>query len=251
MPNASSTAARAKPTVSADSAAPALRMGPYDTLVAPRGYGNQILADQGSYFTSINNAPGSGISMGTTPTSFSATSAKFLLHHVIASSKRVIPHYIRIVAATAPTGTSRLEGLIALDTGGSRYTSGGTNLFASRRAHQIGAEDRIAIATGRSTNCLAYLGVLVVAAETANVRRIARFQLRTSIPIINDEYVIVFGESRSKGHANLASATAIRSQVNVGPCALPPDSDLLLHLWWPDATATQLQCEVEFAWLEV
>lgn len=187
-------------------------------------------------YKALSPTPGTGIAQAI-QTSFSATSA--VVHLRNPSSLKYRPLYIRLINTVVGASTTRSEGLVAIDSGTDRYTSGGSVLSA------VNAD----MSDTTASSALVRAGALVMAAESSLVRRAARFQLRTAIMVQFEEWLITFGDD---AHIfNTLSGTAAQRQVvDVGSHVVGPSQDLVFHLWNPGNAATPPSWEVEVAWTE-
>jgi hypothetical protein len=186
-------------------------------------------------FTAINATPGTGIAEAI-KTSFAATAATAILRNTSGFLYR--PQFIRLINTVAPASATRSEGLIAVDYGATRYSSGATALTAPK--NRDGTSSASSTATTR-------FGALVTAAATANVRVQSRFQVKNAIVIAFEEILIVFDKD---SNTSSQSVTGLRQVVDVGPLVLGRNSEMILHLWHPANAATPPSWEVEMCWTE-
>lgn len=97
-------------------------------------------------------------------------------------------------------------------------------------------------------------GALTLAAESAAVRRVERFQLRSAAPVQHEEYVINFAGA-PYGYRSatglLGGATALRSTVTVAPVVLVPPQTMMLHVWAPGNVTTPAAWEPTVMYREV
>lgn len=197
------------------------------------------LALEGSYFKAINPTPDTGIASAITA-AFSATAALWTLYNAdAANGKQIALDYIRIIPTVVPASATRSEVVIAIDNI-QRFSSGGSTIAAK------GANMDQATASIATFN----FGAVVAAAESGNVRRLARAQLRAAIPVAFEELVITFGSESAPGTTTLGGTTAQRNVVDVGPVVIGPGHTLVGHVWHPGNAATPASWEVEAGWWE-
>lgn len=198
------------------------------------------VADEGSYFNAINPTPGTGIAQ-TIQTSFSGTNGVLTVRNGTAGAhqKRLFLDYVRLIPTVAPASATRSELLISLDDS-TRYSSGGSSITALPNANMHSTD---------TSNAVVHFGALTLSAETANVRRIARAQLRAAIPVVFEEYVIRFAQPEPVA-GTMAGTTALRSVIPVGPAMLGPGHSLQVHLWHPSNATTAASWEFELGWWE-
>lgn len=188
-------------------------------------------------YKALNPTPGTGIAEAI-KTSFAGTAATVQLRNPTANTKYK-PRYLRLVNTVVGASTTRSEALVVLDTGADRYSSGGSTL------PPVCAD----ISKVTPSSALVRCGALVMAAETANVRRIARAEPRTAIMVQFEEWVFAFGDEDHVFNT-LSGANAQRMVVDVGPVIVGPGSEMIVHLWHPGNAATPPSWEVELAWDE-
>jgi len=187
-------------------------------------------------FSAVNATPGTGIAEAI-KTSFAATAATLILRNPSAEML-YRPQYIRLINTVAPASATRSEGLIVVDTGATRYSSGTTAL---------GTPANRDMKSSVASEAVIRFGALVTGAATANERRHSRFQVKNAIIVAFEEVVIVFDKDC---HINGSSATGLRQVVDVGPLLIGPSQEMILHLWHPANAATPPQWEVEVTWTE-
>jgi hypothetical protein len=207
--------------------------------VIPRGFPAHGAADDGLCFGVVNPTPGTGIAQ-TIQTSFAATNAVFSLRNAeLSGGKNYYPDYLRLICTVVGASTTRMEGLVAIDTGTARYSSGGSTLTAVNRS----------IASAVTSLSVCKFGALTMTAESVNVRRISRFQLRTAAMVQYEEYILTFGREAMQP-ATLSGTNAQRHVIDCGPAVIGPSQDFIVHLWNPGNAATAPQWEVEACWFE-
>jgi hypothetical protein len=241
------TSRRTLPALSADGARSELRLDSYGSLHAR----SELLAfaEEGTYFRATNNAtPGTAVTLTGAPTAFSDTASVMLLLRNSSSTKRVIPHYIRLICTAAPTGTPpSLQMALVTDTA-DRYSAvaGGGADITSRI---VNAD------TGTANTSVVDRLVVGATASAASAKRIvSRGALKTQAStcvVAGDEFVVAFADPAMSGGHGLTSGTGPAGYVkNVGPVVLAGANHcLLLHLWASGVTNFP-GFEVEVAWWE-
>lgn len=191
-------------------------------------------------FSAVNATPGTGIAQAVEAT-FVATKALVSLRNG-GTSGIVRPKFIRLICTVAPASGTDCQGVIALDSGVTRVSSGGTAITGKNR------DMSSAVATAASFK----VGALVTAAMTANGRYVDRFQAGSVIPVVGDSLVIVFGEDSGikAGSGTVAGTTARQIVIPVGPVALGPSNEMLIHMWYASNASTAAQYEVDACWEE-
>lgn len=201
-------------------------------------------AEQGTYFKACNATLGTGIAAGI-QTAFSATANVLLLMRNGSATKKVIPHYLRLIntVAGATTTSSRLA--VAVDTA-NRYSSGGTDLSAQ----VVNAHSGLAPTT--AVDVIRFGAVTAAAASAA--RYLANVQLKTQAApcwTVGDEVRIVFAPGWGIAPQQLSGSTPMSIVRNVGPVVLSGQNHcLLVHMWNPANATTAPSWEVEVAWWE-
>jgi hypothetical protein len=198
---------------------------------------SMALADDGCYFKAVNPTPGTGIAQAITA-AFSGTAGLLCLGNPATSDRLYYPEYIRLIPTVVPASATRSELLLAIDSI-LRYSSGGSTL--TPRNARMGSDG--------ASQADVKVGALVLAAESGNVRRLSRAQLRAAIPVAFEEFLIKFG-SIDHTESTLGGATAVRGMVNVGPVVIEPGHSMAVHVWHPSNAVTGASWEVEVAWYE-
>lgn len=197
--------------------------------------------EQGAYFKAMNAAPGTGIAMGI-QTSFSDTANVLAILRSTSPTKKIIPHYIRLIVTAAGASSTSARAALVTDAI-NRYVSGGTDLNSAIVNANSGA--------GNTSVADLKFGALTAAAASAK-RQIANLALKTQAApcwTVGDELVFRFGEGVDTQTLNGAAAVSITKHV--GPCVLAGNNhSLLLHLWNVANAVTPPSFEVEAAWWE-
>ena len=134
-------------------------------------------------------------------------------------TKRVYMDYVEIdVTVAGANGTSN-HWSAQLDTGATRVTTAGTTFTSCNCNMQSSATPDLAVQGG----------VVVVGAETANVRRLGSGTFRSTIEIAGDRYVFHFGQESQAMNKVVTAATV--HHVNLGPVILGPTDQLAIALF--------------------
>jgi hypothetical protein len=200
----------------------------------------------GKYLTALNPTPGTGIAQ-TVIAAFSATDAVLSIFNSESTtvnpgqSRNLYLESIRLIPTVIPASATRSEALLTVDTK-DRFSSGGSVLTPVNPNSVIAADDRLN--NGAAQLARVNFGALVLNAESSDVRRFARFQQRTAIPVVFEEYTISFN---APGYSSsvLSGSTADRRGVRVGPCLVAPGHTFVFHLWHPGNAVTPASWEVE------
>lgn len=199
-------------------------------------------AEQGVYKKVCNPAFGTGIAMGI-QTSFSDTANVLMLMRNGSATKKVIPHYIRLICTAAGASSTSAHLGIVLDNA-NRYSSGGTDLVSSIVNANSGQ------VPGTAVDVLRF-GAITANAAVAK-RQISRAVMKTQAApcwTVGDEVKILFGSDADMG--NVSGSAAVKIACNVGPVVLEGQNHcLLIHLWNPANATTAPSFELEAAWWE-
>lgn len=201
-------------------------------------------AEEGSYFRACNATPGTGIAMGI-QTAFSATANVLFLMRNGSATKKVIPHYIRLINTAAGATTTSSQLAIVLDNA-NRYSTGGTDLTT-----QV-VNSNSALAPNSVVDVLRFGAVTASAAVAA--RQVGRAGLKTQAApcwTVGDEVRINFDPNGDEDTPTITGAGPIAVARNFGPVVLGGQNHcLLLHMWNPANATTAPSWEIECAWWE-
>lgn len=221
-----------KPTLANQGESVRVRVDRYGSPIV-HALDRRTLADEGSYYIAHNatNDASTTLAGHAAPVlaDADATMTKpFVFMRVPANaSKRVYLDFIEIEVVTAGANGTQACWAAQLDTGTTRYSSGGTALT------MVSPNMQCADATlfsGQTNHLLG--GAVVVGAEGASVRDLGFGTLRPSIEIAGDRKIFTFGENPSfVGAMSDAAAAAVRTTiVALGPVILGATDQLLLAL---------------------
>lgn len=191
-------------------------------------------------FSAVNATAGTGLAEAV-KTAFAATAAQCVLRN--GAARGIIrPKYLRTTCTVAPASGTAAHLRIAIDSGATRVSSGGTAITGRNRD----------MSSAVATNATFTFGAVVTAAATANVRYVVQASPSVVIPVVGDEFLLTFddGEGISEGHGTVAGTTARRIVTNVGPVVLGPLTEMIVHTWYPSNATTPASWEVEACWEE-
>lgn len=203
-------------------------------------------AEQGSYFRALaSGTPGTGIAQAIT-TSFSATAVPLVMVNGSAT-KKIIPHYIRLVNTAAGSTTTSSLAAISIDSA-NRYSSGGTDISGFIYCANSALGPSTAVSVLRA-------GVVTASAAGGGTRYLSNVSLKAAAApcwVVGDEVLFVFADAAMSGSAGaLTGTTPVCIVKNVGPVVLGgQDDSLILHLWNPANATTAPSWAFEIAWWE-
>lgn len=198
-----------------------------------------VQADGGELFSAINPTPSTGIAQTIQATFLSTNGILTFRNNAASVNKRMYPKLLRLINTVVGTSTTRSEGLISIDNI-TRYASGGSAITPLVNRNM----DDLQVSEG-----ILHFGALTLAAESASIRRVSRFQLRGAIMVQFEEWVLRFGSGDSDPQS-LGGATALRTTVNVPAVGLGQGDSMAIHLWNTGNVTTAPSWEFEFAWVE-
>lgn len=193
-------------------------------------------------YSAVNATAGTGIAEAVV-TAFAATAALCVFRNAGAAGL-VRPKYLRLVSTVAPASGTSMNTRIALDTGATRYSSGGSTIVGKNRD----------MTNAATPNATFKVGAVVTAAATSNVRYVSQATPSAVIPVVGDNVVIVFGHNgdpeNGAGGTSLGGTAARQIVVNVGPIVLGPSNEMIIHTWYPSNASTPPSWELEMCWEE-
>lgn len=192
------------------------------------------LADEGSYFVWHNatNDASTTVAGHAAPVlaDADATLTKPIVFirntDAITEGRRAYLDFIELEVVTAPTGNTTSNWAAQLDSGTTRYSSGGEDATILNPNMQSSA----------ACTFTCKLGAVVASAETSAVRHLGHGQIRAAIDIIGDRYCFLFGRDPSVG-ANVVATAASRHAITMPPVILGPTDSFLLALYGPSWSA--------------
>ena len=202
------------------------------------------LAEEGSYFIAHNatNDEATTLAGHVAPVlaDADATMTKpFIFIRVpAAATKRIYLDYIELDCVVIGASGTEDNWADQLDTGTTRYSSGGTALTIVNPNMQ---SSETSVFSGATNHLLG--GAVVSGAESANVRHFGHGQMSDTIMVAGDRYIFTFGHVPMLG-------TVDRHVINRPPVILGPTDQYLLALYAPSQAATAAVYKVRMAWAE-
>lgn len=181
------------------------------------------LIEDGTYFIATNPTMGTGIAGIAASTSYDAAEHLLLLRNT-STSKRLYLDFIDIVCTAAGAAGTTTGFTMVLDTGTTRYTSGGSTITPVNPNME----------TNESAECTLKFGALVTTAASADVRPLGDFLVRTVIKVVGDSYRFTFGDSNASWQCAGASLDGTTSAKVTIPCpgvVLGETDQFLLSDW--------------------
>lgn len=199
-----------------------------EIIAAPLGSKLYQYADEGTYFLATNPTMGTGIAGIAASASFDA--AEHLLHiRNTSTTKRVYLDFIDLVVTAAGAAGTTTGFTMTLDTGTTRYTSGGSSITPIQPNMD----------SGEAFEGTVKFGALVTTAASADVRPLGDFLVRTVIKVVGDSYRFTFGDSGANWEcagASLDGTTSAKVTIPCPPVILGENDQLLLSDWGASQT---------------
>jgi hypothetical protein len=237
------------PTALSDAAETGMRGSRFGELLNQPLFGSrQALVDEGSYWIATNPTPDTGIALTTSITAFAETAgAVSVALHMrnsettdVVGTKRIYPDYLRLkLIAQAPTSATSWSYAVTLNDLTTSYTSGGSTITPINANPEKASSGTIAVL---------HFGALTTAVPT-NRRLVARGLLRGQVPVILDQYILVFGGEPTGGSYWVTAAGVQRIVEITPPFIIPPGWSMALHMWGASNAAAP-QFEFESGWWE-
>lgn len=200
----------------------AARVSQYgELLTQPLGKsGKYALCNEGSYYVLTNPTPGTGIAGIAAADGFDDTEA--LLHMrndaTEASGTRIYLDYLVLRCTAAGTNGTDFAYAMTLDTGATRYASGGSAITEV-------APNMQNTATPAMTT---YFGAVVPSTSTTD-RLIAGGLLRPVIKVVGDTYTFDFGGSMGSAGMAVEGTAILSAVIPAPPVVLGPSDQFLFH----------------------
>lgn len=242
------------------------RMGRYgDLKVEPNGHPDQILADEGSYFTAPMTPGQTAIQLGLSA-AFSAVAAAFVLVNGDgAGGKRGYLRSLRLAQSVAPTSGVDLRYAVVLD-GVNRTPTTVSNAPNSDRGPGTAATATAYRALANNVNqddarapvCIPYFPFSTAGGAPPTVPAASAFArtivgggyLKNSIPVVKDQYVLQFG-SVDRGGTFQGAAALAKIVEHAPPIVIGPGQSALIYLWSAsNITAGNAWDDVALDWIE-
>jgi hypothetical protein len=208
-----------------------------------------VMADEGTYFVAHNatNDAATTLAGHAAPVlaDADATMTKPLVFVRVPNSatSRVYLDYIELEIVTAPTGATTDNWAAQLDTGTTRWSSGGSALTIVNPNMQ---SSNTSVFAGQTNHLLG--GAIVVGAEGASERELGHGQIRSAIPIIGDKYTFKFGGDPDV-MGTVVAAAASRHVIQLPPVILGATDQFLLAHYGPSWSAAAVY-KLRMAWWE-
>ncbi len=231
--------ASTRPTKNADSSTVGTpdRAGSYgEAYVAPVSNKELFSADEGSYFVAITPTAGTGVIGHAAPTTFDEAKPLFVFYN--GGTKNIYPQFLHLHETVASVGGARVQLTFTMDDG-NRRSSAGTALV-SANTHSGSAN---------TSGLIAYMGAVVGTAATAARRLLGNVVFRGTIDIIEDDYLIVWGDPGGLGGSSSRAATVAEASRVVAPMVIAP-GDSLCITQWAAAQSTGPTFEAIFGYIE-
>lgn len=202
------------------------------------------LANEGSYFVATNPTPGTGIAGIAASDGFDDLETFLFLRNndVIGNpqSKRIFLDFIRLQATAAGTNGTNFSAVAKIDTGNSRYTSGGSLLTPVNPNMDSSA----------ATISQLRAGALVTTAASSQARLLFSGLMRSVIKVVGDVYFFDFGASARSLSSMIVAGTAIANVViPMPPVILGPGQTFFLHEFAASQTVAA-SYELQIGWWE-
>jgi hypothetical protein len=214
----------------------------------------QQLAAAGVYYVATNATPGTALNTGQIST-YSATADGFLTivnNNPTGSGVNIYPDYLKcMMSGTAAAGTTVMNFNLVTDAvAGVTPTAGNVALSAINvnRGSTNSSNSIINVSTGAAA--------MTIPAATGAAKNIGRAQIPTSLGITGDVYVLDFGGQQvdiggqGGGTAVRATAPARLSDCTV-PVIIPPQTGLIVNMWWLGSITNKPFFEYEIGLVEV
>lgn len=228
------------------------------TIVRTSRYGEVInrqldprtLSEEGAYFIAHNatNDAATTLAGHVAPVLVDAdatmTKPFIFIRVPAAATKRVYLQYIELDCIVAGANGTSDNWATQLDTGTTRYSSGGTALTIVNPNMQ---SSDASMFSGQTSHLLG--GDIVSAAEGASVRHLGHGQVRGAIMIAGDRYLHTFGFENTN-LANVVASAASRHVINHPPVILGATDQFLLALYAPSQATTAAVYKVRMGWWE-
>ena len=215
--------------------------------------GDQLLADEGSYFVAQNATVGTAIAMTTSVVDDAATASSthaqyspylYMYNRGVPgdlNSKSIYLKYIKLFSRVGDQAwSSATQALFSLRSDNqNRYTSGGTALTVSNQNTN----------SSNTTAAIWYAGANVVSLPNTTTQRVLGHGLiQSTIPLVGSTWIWSFGDvgmNTNFGYASVINSLTIPN----GPIVIAPGWSLQLDIW-ATALAAAPTFEVEIGYAE-
>lgn len=211
--------------------------------------GRQVLADEGTYFVAHNTTNDASTTLAghAAPVLADAdatmTKPLVFLRVPAGATNRLYLDFIQLEVVTAGANGTTDNWAAQLDTGTSRWSSGGTALTIVNPNMQSSNTSMLA---GQTNHLLG--GAVVVGAEGSSVRDLGFGQIRAAIAIVGDQYTFKFGGD-PEAIGTVTATAASRHLISLPPVVLGATDQFLLALYAPSQSAAAVY-KLRMGWWE-
>lgn len=207
-------------------------------------------ADEGNFFVATNPTVGTGIAITTSivddAATASSTHAQFAPSMLIQSgytltdpnARTHYPLYLRMIVTAAPTSASVWNLSIRTDNI-ARYSSGGSTI----------SPVNVNTSSANTSPAKIYFGAIVpLALPSSNSRLVANMQIQSSIPVVKDEWLFLFGHVGVA--TSILTASAAKNMTNhLPPVIVGPGMNMAIDMWGA-SNAGAAAFEFEYGYVE-
>lgn len=234
--------ARRLPTVNADGSAIATptRTDSYGgAYVTPVGADYGPFAEEGSMYIIQTTTPGTGIAGHAAPVQ-ADLSTKPVLHLYNGGTLNIIPRWAKVRITTAGAGGTNVNLETWLETGAGASSRASAGTLVTPAINTLGG------ASTPTSGAVAYIGPVVSTLTAA--KRIGHFQVRSTIEIVEDVYMVVFGSANMSVFGPVV-ATLNNYCVPLAACCVPPGANFQLHHWGASKSGAS-SYDIQFCYTE-
>lgn len=210
-----------------------------DRYVLGLGHGNQVVADEGSFWVATNATLATGIAGHAAPV-VADTDTKALLHLYNGGQRNiVVDHLFLEVTAAGTAGTIQYTVVYIDNKGSSARSSGGTAITpVSTRSD-----------APTTTGAVIFFGA-VVTAMTSSLK-VGQQIVREVIPVVQDTVLMKFGSGAGFAHSGLTTAGTATNHVvqHFAPVVIAPGGNLNISQIRPSQSAAA-SYQFEFGYYE-
>jgi len=192
----------------------------------------------GEYYVAMNPTLLTGLANQAAPVAFDATKGFLTCRNGDQTGgKSIVPDFLKLICTAPGTAGTFPRVIVSLDddAGNTKWTSGGT-LLAGTGSPTPGALSPNG-RQGASGIATVHAGALVTVAGPAE-RRVANAIFRTTIPVIGDEYTLLFGTDAPEPSSPTLNGTNPISVVKHAPAVeIAPKQVMTVYLILPSQSA--------------
>lgn len=218
---------------------------------------NYAIADEGSLFmastttVATGQAAGTGIATTTSVVDDAATASATHAQNVPVAhlyntapassqlSKSIYLQYIKMILTAIPSSASNWNFVLRADAV-NRYTSGGTLM---QPINPNTAMPNASVAQ------LYFGAVVTTSLPSAAQRVVARGQIQSTVPVLQDEWYFTFGDTTQPTAMIMTATTVKKLLIPCGPIVIGPGWGVALEMWGASNAAAPAW-EAEFCWAE-